>query len=89
MGTVYLEAVSGHKPRHADPTCARHGVLKGQIDISARVIWLAEKIGWLYDVRWRDEARLISKRVRGSRKLGSMAKRAAAKLVGRYPGGPP
>ena len=29
---------SWHNLHHADPTCARHGALKGQIDISARVI---------------------------------------------------
>ncbi len=33
---------SWHNLHHADPTCARHGVLKGQIDIAARTIWLAE-----------------------------------------------
>ena len=37
---------SWHNLHHADPTCARHGVLKGQIDIAARGIWLAEKLGW-------------------------------------------
>ena len=29
---------SWHNLHHSDPTCARHGALKGQIDISARVI---------------------------------------------------
>ena len=29
---------SWHNLHHADPTCARHGVEKGQIDISARLI---------------------------------------------------
>ena len=52
---------SWHNLHHADPTCARHGVLKGQIDIAARTIWLAEKLGWAYDVRWPDEARLTAK----------------------------
>jgi stearoyl-CoA desaturase (Delta-9 desaturase) len=65
---------SWHNLHHADPTCARHGVLKGQIDIAARLIWLAEKLGWVYDVRWPDEARLTGKRT-GSRKLGSMTRR--------------
>jgi len=69
---------SWHNLHHADPTCARHGVLKGQIDIAARMIWLAEKLGWVYDVRWPDEARLAGKRAGGSRKLGSMTRRAAA-----------
>ena len=43
---------SWHNSHHADPTCARHGVQKGQIDISARIIWFFEKCGWVYDVRW-------------------------------------
>ncbi|HEY3976757.1 MAG TPA: acyl-CoA desaturase [Streptosporangiaceae bacterium] len=69
---------SWHNLHHSDPTCARHGVLKGQIDISARLIWLAEKLGWAYDVRWPEEARLTSRRTGTTRKLGSMTKRAAA-----------
>ena len=32
---------SWHNLHHADPTCARHGVLRGQIDTSARVIWIS------------------------------------------------
>ena len=39
---------SWHNLHHADPTCARHGALKGQIDIAARVIWFCEKLGWAY-----------------------------------------
>ena len=55
---------SWHNLHHADPTCARHGVLRGQIDISARVIWLFEKIGWAYDVRWPKPERLAAKMVK-------------------------
>jgi stearoyl-CoA desaturase (Delta-9 desaturase) len=66
---------SWHNLHHADPTCARHGVLKGQIDISARLIWFAEKLGWVYDVRWPDEVRLTGKQTNGTRKLGSMTRR--------------
>jgi stearoyl-CoA desaturase (delta-9 desaturase) len=73
---------SWHNLHHSDPTCARHGVLKGQIDIAARTIWLAEKLGWVYDVRWPDEARLTAKQAGKSRKLGSMTRRMAAKAVG-------
>jgi stearoyl-CoA desaturase (Delta-9 desaturase) len=69
---------SWHNLHHADPTCARHGVLKGQIDTSARLIWLAEKVGWVYDVRWPDEARLTRKKTGAARGLGSMTRRAAA-----------
>jgi stearoyl-CoA desaturase (Delta-9 desaturase) len=49
---------SWHNLHHADPTCARHGVLRGQIDISARIIWLFERFGWAYDVRWPTTRRL-------------------------------
>src|SRR5690349_4926736 len=36
---------SWHNLHHADPTCARHGVKRGQIDTSARIIWFFEKFG--------------------------------------------
>ncbi|MGI5126094.1 acyl-CoA desaturase [Pseudonocardia sp. CA-107938] len=49
---------SWHNLHHADPTCARHGVLRGQIDISARLIWIFEKFGWVHDVRWPTPTRL-------------------------------
>jgi stearoyl-CoA desaturase (Delta-9 desaturase) len=74
---------SWHNLHHSDPTCARHGVLKGQIDIAARLIWFAEKLGWAYDVRWPDETRLASRQVGRSRKLGSMANRARQEAIGR------
>jgi stearoyl-CoA desaturase (delta-9 desaturase) len=54
---------SWHNLHHADPTSARHGVLRGQIDISARVIWFFEKIGAAYSVRWPKAERLAAKRV--------------------------
>jgi stearoyl-CoA desaturase (delta-9 desaturase) len=49
---------SWHNLHHADPTCARHGVLPGQIDISAAVIRGFERLGWAYDVRWPTARRL-------------------------------
>ncbi len=49
---------SWHNLHHADPTCARHGVLRGQVDISARVIWLFERLGWVHEVRWPTTRRL-------------------------------
>ncbi len=49
---------SWHNLHHADPTCARHGVQRGQIDISARVIWAFEKLGWASAVRWPTARRL-------------------------------
>ena len=49
---------SWHNLHHADPTCARHGVGRGQIDISARLIWIFETFGWAHDVRWPTPQRL-------------------------------
>jgi stearoyl-CoA desaturase (delta-9 desaturase) len=49
---------SWHNLHHADPTCARHGVKRGQVDISARVIWAFEKLGWAHSVRWPTARRL-------------------------------
>ncbi|HEV2451515.1 MAG TPA: acyl-CoA desaturase [Streptosporangiaceae bacterium] len=74
---------SWHNLHHADPTCARHGVLKGQIDTSARLIWIFEKLGWAYEVRWPDAQRLTAKRAEGkSRPLGAMARRPASDMPG-------
>jgi stearoyl-CoA desaturase (delta-9 desaturase) len=49
---------SWHNLHHADPTCARHGVKRGQVDISARIIWFFERLGWAYSVRWPTTRRL-------------------------------
>jgi stearoyl-CoA desaturase (delta-9 desaturase) len=61
---------------HADPTSARHGVLRGQLDSSGRIIWLFEKFGWVHDVRWpsaeRIKARLVAERER-ERQLATQA----------------
>jgi len=51
-----------HNSHHADPTCARHGVLRGQLDPSARIIRWLERAGWTYDVRWPRPDRLESRR---------------------------
>jgi stearoyl-CoA desaturase (Delta-9 desaturase) len=66
-GNVWWLAVlsmgeSWHNLHHADPTSARHGVLPGQVDSSARVIWLFEKLGWARDVRWPSAARVATRR---------------------------
>jgi stearoyl-CoA desaturase (delta-9 desaturase) len=53
---------SWHNLHHADPTCARHGVDKGQVDSSARLIQLFEKLGWAHDVRWPKPERLEARR---------------------------
>jgi stearoyl-CoA desaturase (delta-9 desaturase) len=49
---------SWHNMHHADPTAARHGVLRGQLDTSARIIWIFEKLGWATDVRWPKAERI-------------------------------
>ena len=49
---------SWHNLHHADPTCARHGVLPGQLDMSARVIWALERLGWATKVRWPTTGRI-------------------------------
>ena len=54
---------SWHNSHHADPTCARHGVLPGQVDPSARVIWAFEKAGWAHDVRWPVVERFKARRI--------------------------
>ena len=61
---------SWHNLHHADPTCARHGVKKGQVDISAVVIRGFEKLGWATKVRWPTSRRL--------EKLASKKQAAAA-----------
>jgi len=53
---------SWHNMHHADPTCARHGVDRRQIDLSAAVIRLLERAGWAKDVRWPSPARLEAHR---------------------------
>ncbi|WP_181780116.1 acyl-CoA desaturase [Pseudonocardia pini] len=49
---------SWHNLHHADPTCARHGVRKGQVDLSALTIRTFEKLGWATRVRWPTTRRL-------------------------------
>ncbi|SDE53122.1 acyl-CoA desaturase [Glycomyces harbinensis] len=57
-----LALVSGgeswHNSHHADQSCARHGVKRGQIDTSARIIWFLERAGWVTNVKWPTEERL-------------------------------
>ena len=53
---------SWHNMHHSDPACARHGVDPGQVDISAAVIRVFERLGWATKVRWPTPARLDSRR---------------------------
>lgn len=52
---------SWHNLHHADPTCARHGVLKGQVDVSAGIIRSLEAMKLATDVRWPKPERLVKK----------------------------
>lgn len=62
---------SWHNLHHADPTCARHGVLRGQVDMSARTIWIFEKLGWASDVRWPVKERLAAKLVKNQQPVAA------------------
>ena len=64
-----------HSLHHAEPTAARHGVLKGQLDLSAIMIRSLERMHLVRDVRWPKPERVVAKlkdpamasRVRGYR----------------------
>ena len=64
---AWLALLSGgeswHNLHHSDPTAARHGVLRGQVDTSARLIELFEWRGWASDVRWPRAERLRARLV--------------------------
>jgi stearoyl-CoA desaturase (delta-9 desaturase) len=53
---------SWHNMHHSDPTCARHGVDRGQLDLSAELIRVFERAGWATDVHWPNAARLDQRR---------------------------
>jgi stearoyl-CoA desaturase (delta-9 desaturase) len=53
---------SWHNLHHSDPTCARHGVDRFQIDLAAETIRLFERIGWAKNVRWPTQDRLDDRR---------------------------
>ncbi|MFF1692636.1 acyl-CoA desaturase [Streptomyces sp. NPDC058257] len=54
---------SWHNLHHADPTSARHGVGRGQLDPSAAAIRLLERLGLVHDVCWPTPARVAARRV--------------------------
>jgi hypothetical protein len=49
---------SWHDLHHADPTCARHGVGRGELDPSARITAILERLGWAHHVGWPTARRL-------------------------------
>jgi len=53
-----------HNNHHAFPRSARHGLLPGQLDSSARMIRWMERLGWVTDVQWPDPALIEARRVR-------------------------
>ncbi len=54
---------SWHNFHHAEPTAARHGAGRFQIDTSAMIIRVMEVLRLVSDVRWPDEAMLTRRRV--------------------------
>ncbi len=54
---------SWHNAHHAFPAMARHGVDRFQLDTSAMVIRMFERLGWATRVRWPDQARLATRRI--------------------------
>jgi stearoyl-CoA desaturase (delta-9 desaturase) len=53
---------SWHNAHHAAPSMVRHGVERGQMDSSARIIRVLEMAGWATDVHWPDMDRLNRRR---------------------------
>jgi stearoyl-CoA desaturase (Delta-9 desaturase) len=51
---------SFHNLHHAYPRSARHGVLPHQLDPSAGIIRMFERMGWATDVHWPDPARVAA-----------------------------
>jgi stearoyl-CoA desaturase (delta-9 desaturase) len=43
---------SWHNGHHSDPACARHGVRPHQVDVSAGLIRVFERLGWATGVHW-------------------------------------
>jgi stearoyl-CoA desaturase (Delta-9 desaturase) len=54
---------SWHNFHHAVPGSARHGVLPGQLDLSAELIRLFERLGWATRVRWPEPATIAAVRL--------------------------
>lgn len=54
---------SWHNFHHAEPTSARHGVRRFEIDTSAMLIKVMEKLRWISDVRWPDRATVARRRL--------------------------
>jgi stearoyl-CoA desaturase (Delta-9 desaturase) len=53
---------SWHNNHHAFPRSARHGVDRGQLDSSARIIRWFEQLGWVTNVNWPQASQLDARR---------------------------
>lgn len=53
---------SWHNGHHSEPSCARHGVDRRQLDVSAALIRVFERLGWATGVHWPDSDRLERRR---------------------------
>jgi stearoyl-CoA desaturase (delta-9 desaturase) len=54
---------SWHNNHHAFPRSARHGVDPGQVDTSAVLIRIFERLGWATNVRWPERSVLDGRRL--------------------------
>jgi stearoyl-CoA desaturase (delta-9 desaturase) len=65
---AWLAPISGgeswHSYHHADPSSARHGVLRWQLDTSAIVIRMLERVGLVSGVKWPSPERIERKRAK-------------------------
>jgi stearoyl-CoA desaturase (delta-9 desaturase) len=57
---------SFHNNHHAFPRSARHGFDRGQVDTSATLIRMFERLGWVTDVHWPDHDLIEQRRARQS-----------------------
>ncbi|GIH96256.1 hypothetical protein Psi01_68860 [Planobispora siamensis] len=80
---------SWHNGHHSRPNCARHGRGRHQIDPSAALIGLFERLRWADNVHWHPAARLQHYRVVASihsLRAGTDAAGAAPGATGRRNG---
>ena len=53
---------SWHNSHHAFPAMARHGCDRGQLDPSAGLLRVFERLGWATEVRWPEAEQLGRRR---------------------------
>jgi stearoyl-CoA desaturase (delta-9 desaturase) len=49
---AFRDDPSRHNGHHSAPTCARHGVGRHQVDLSAGLIRIFERLDWATAVHW-------------------------------------